>query len=308
MTMYRPNWLQYSDNRFMYNGKELQDDGFKPDENGNNKYQLDWYDYWARFYDPALGRFHTVDPLAELFNYQSPFAYAANNPVRFIDYLGLGYYDPELGYVSDDVDVTYYQPFDWTAQYLLENTQTQNNGSEFRGPGPVLTEPIDLGGLPESENVRENVDIYDCSNLALNFVNGMVFTADVQLIDKSIDFLKTCQGTSKEISLVGRAGTNLYRIGVGTSVTSGILSLYKYSTIKNPTWGNKTELGIGLTSATLSAIPQTTYLGIGIGLIDVAGGFNGLYYFMDMNEILYKQHNMLLIPRSDGFFMPISFK
>ncbi|MBN1924598.1 MAG: hypothetical protein JW798_02075, partial [Prolixibacteraceae bacterium] len=58
--------------------------------------------------------FHTVDPLAELFNYQSPFAYAANNPVRFIDYMGLGYYDPELGYVSDDVDVTYYQPFDWT--------------------------------------------------------------------------------------------------------------------------------------------------------------------------------------------------
>lgn len=51
---------------------------------------LDWYDYGARFYDPGLGRFHTLDPLADTFCIQSPFAYAANNPIRYIDWMGLG--------------------------------------------------------------------------------------------------------------------------------------------------------------------------------------------------------------------------
>ncbi len=43
---------------------------------------MDCYDYGARFYDPALGRFMTVDPLVEKYNFQSPFVYAANNPIK----------------------------------------------------------------------------------------------------------------------------------------------------------------------------------------------------------------------------------
>lgn len=42
-----------------------------------------------RQYDPAIMRFHTMDPLAELFHWQSPYLYATNNPVRYIDYKGL---------------------------------------------------------------------------------------------------------------------------------------------------------------------------------------------------------------------------
>ncbi len=65
--------------KFKYNGKELEE-GL-----GYNMYE-----YEARHYDAALGRFVTIDPLAEDYNFQSPYAYAVNNPIFFIDKLGMG--------------------------------------------------------------------------------------------------------------------------------------------------------------------------------------------------------------------------
>lgn len=59
---------------YKYNGKELET------VNGLNR-----YDYGARQYDPALGRWNRVDPSCEKYYSWSPYAYCKNNPVLRID-------------------------------------------------------------------------------------------------------------------------------------------------------------------------------------------------------------------------------
>jgi RHS repeat-associated protein len=65
-------------NKYLYNGKELNED-----------IGLDWLDYGARWYDPAIARWNAVDLLADEMPEWSPYNFVFNNPLRYIDLLGL---------------------------------------------------------------------------------------------------------------------------------------------------------------------------------------------------------------------------
>ncbi len=80
-------------------GKELQDYAL-------SGRPLGWYDYGARFYDPQLGRFHVIDPLAEKYYPISTYAYVANNPIKFIDPDGR---DIVIWYKKDDGNMGSYR-------------------------------------------------------------------------------------------------------------------------------------------------------------------------------------------------------
>ena len=54
-----------------------------------DEFDINTYDFGARNYDPALGRWMSVDPLAEEFFSWNPYHYVHNNPLRFIDPTGM---------------------------------------------------------------------------------------------------------------------------------------------------------------------------------------------------------------------------
>jgi len=68
---------QNNDNYYLYNGKEFQDD-----------LGLDWYDYGARFYDPAVCRWFVMDRFTEKFHTNTPYNYALNNSIINVDING----------------------------------------------------------------------------------------------------------------------------------------------------------------------------------------------------------------------------
>ncbi|MCD4691935.1 MAG: hypothetical protein K8R79_03380 [Calditrichales bacterium] len=88
-----------NDNKFKYNAKELEDD-----------HNLYWYHYGARFYDPQLGRWHTVDQVDE---FHSPYIYVRNNPILLLDPDGMDdiYYN-ERGKEIRRVETGFWS-FDW---------------------------------------------------------------------------------------------------------------------------------------------------------------------------------------------------
>lgn len=102
---YYPFGMEFASNNngtmqpYKYNGKELDTKG-----------GLNLYDYGARHYAPALGRFMTIDPLAEKYYGWSPYVYCLNNPANLIDSDGKASQYPPGGGIGVHMGFTNWSP------------------------------------------------------------------------------------------------------------------------------------------------------------------------------------------------------
>ncbi len=121
-----------SDNKYLYNGKEIQDD----DLGGGAS--LGWYDYGFRMYDATIGKWHVPEPFADSYATLSPYAYAYNNPIAYVDLFGLApvyrdgkYYDDVTGdeMTWDEVHqhLVEYDMIEWSFTSNGDGTYTFNN-------------------------------------------------------------------------------------------------------------------------------------------------------------------------------------
>ncbi len=95
-------------------------------------------------------------------------------------------------------------------------------------------------------------------------------------------------------------------IGYGTSFVGAAIGVINFE-LSDKSWGDYGQLGMSFLSSGLTCFPATTLVGIGLGAIDIIGGFNGFYNYLDENQHLYNNTGLIMIP-SGIMGIPTFFK
>lgn len=135
------------------------------------------YDYGARYYDPRTSMFLGVDPLAEEYSFQAPYAYAVNNPLKYIDWMGMGPGDKVSGYDYKSIKNNYTRVTG--GQGIINTPGSALNWAKGENSCAIrMSDALNKAGynIPRSQETPKDVRIQN-GNKTVNNNNNFVLDA-----------------------------------------------------------------------------------------------------------------------------------
>ena len=151
----------YSSNSYRY--------GFNGKENDNEiKGEANQQDYGMRIYDPRVGKFLSIDPLIKKYPWYTPYQFAGNKPIKFIDIDGA-----EEGERSPFEELEYREELEREAR---EQREREELARILKVPSPEvekerLNRAEEWLRLPPEERVQSNNRVLRSINRYVN--NGL---------------------------------------------------------------------------------------------------------------------------------------
>ncbi|MBP6979000.1 MAG: hypothetical protein KBB71_11875 [Lentimicrobiaceae bacterium] len=222
---------------------------------------LQWYDYGARFYDPQIGRFHTVDRFTEKYYSMTPYQYGANNPILFIDVNGdsidvsdmskrrLEKYQARVSLLKEKSKLfnTMYTSLEKSEKiYLIQFGKTikREDGSRSKGTVPGQFEPDEGGGTVAFKNTdidsqafaeelfhtyqNDNKDNYDKGDFNKEFEAKLSATAIVAEAAYGYAEIPGMENFQMKVGL-GHYGEENMQISPMNVNSTSFLNSYKYA-------------------------------------------------------------------------------
>jgi RHS repeat-associated protein len=155
-------------NNYLLQGKERQE-------------EIAWDDFGARMYDPALGRFNSVDPLADIAESWTTYHFVKNNPLLRIDPTGLTDFKinketgdvEQVGDANDDPDRVLRTDKDGNVKRKGEGLFGFLVKEENRGKAKVAFGGVEKGILEDGMNLKDDSHAFAVGGDNQPSVNGV---------------------------------------------------------------------------------------------------------------------------------------